>query len=207
MPLLEEEIEPFLERAYGISVLTTRHRLARRLLRNVEPEAHGHKTWGSSYLLMDYLLTHPLRQRGRVLEVGCGWAPAGVFCAKQFQARVLGVDIDPKVFPFAEAMCTLNGVTIKTKEGQFNTMKKADFSGVDLVLGSDICFWNELVTPLEKMIRRALAGGVKRVLIADPGRPTFFRMAKRFTKQGRGELLEWYALEPRRFEGNILVVS
>jgi len=38
----------------------------------------------------------------RILEIGCGWGPASVFCAKKLNARVTGVDMDKEVFPFMD---------------------------------------------------------------------------------------------------------
>ena len=39
------------------------------------------------------------------------------------------------------------------------------------LMGTDICFWDEMTTPLFELIQRARAAGVEQVLIADPGRP------------------------------------
>ena len=45
---------------------------------------------------MDYLGCQGLPEGVKVLEVGCGWGLAGIFCAKHFRAVVTGVDADLK---------------------------------------------------------------------------------------------------------------
>ena len=55
MPRIERLPEPNVYPAYGIYLLQSQHRLIRRLKRLYEPSVHGHKTWGASFLLMDYL--------------------------------------------------------------------------------------------------------------------------------------------------------
>ena len=94
MPKLERLPEPFIQHAYGIYLLQSQHRLVRSLKRLYEPSVHGHKAWQSSFVLMDYLLHKPFRRGSRVMEIGCGWGPASIFCAKQLNARATGVDID-----------------------------------------------------------------------------------------------------------------
>lgn len=207
MPRLNAMPEPHMVQAYGIYVLANQHRFVRRLRRQFEPSAHGHRAWGSCFLLMDYLNHHPLRRGTAVMEVGCGWAPAGIFCAKRFGSRVTGLDLDKNVFPYAEILATLNEVEINTDCKRFERITKADMNGFKAVIGSDICFWENLVAPLAELTERALAAGVERVIITDPGRPPFFRLANRLAKRHKVKLQDWYALEPKRYEGNVLEVS
>ena len=44
------------------------------------------------------------------------------------------------------------------------------------VIGSDICFWDNLVKPLKLLVNRALENGTKRIVITDPGRPPFYEL-------------------------------
>ena len=207
MPRLNAMPEPHMVQAYGIYVLGSRHRFVRRLRRNFEPSVHGHRAWGSSFLLMDYLTHHPLRRGTSVLEVGCGWAPAGIFCAKRFGAKVTGLDLDENVFPFADILATLNEVEIQTAAKRFEKITAAELGAAKIVIGSDICFWDNLVAPLQQLTGRALDAGVERVIITDPGRPPFLRLANRLAKQHKVKLQDWYAVEPKRYEGNVLEVT
>ena len=205
MPQVIEHEEEHLDDAYGILLPKSKYPALRRLKRKHDPSAHGTKTWESSFPLMDFLLHYPPRRRSRVLEVGCGWGPASVFCAKAFDARVTGLDIDPEVFPFLELMCELNDVSVQPFEGGFEDLRKKDLAPFDTIIGSDICFWDKLVKQLGGMIERALDAGVKRVIVADPGRPTFTRLCKRLGKSLDVEVFDWYAMDPDYHQADIAV--
>ena len=207
MPELEQIPEQHIYRAYGIYLLSSQHRLIRRLRRVYEPSIHGNKAWRASFLLMDYLLHHPPRRGVRVLELGCGWGPGGVFCARRFKAKVAGVDLDSNVFPFLEVIAALNDVKVEPVEGNFNNLGSERLGEAQLIVGSDICFWDSMVKPLFGVVRRALEGGVKRIVITDPGRPTFYELADLCAKQSwRVTLKGWYAVEPSRSTGEVLEI-
>ncbi len=43
-----------------VLILKKRHKLIRKMQRNLPgPEIHGYQVWGSSFLIMDYLLENP----------------------------------------------------------------------------------------------------------------------------------------------------
>ncbi|MEE9255287.1 MAG: methyltransferase domain-containing protein [Pseudomonadales bacterium] len=206
MPRLDALDEPHMFEAYGLYLLSSSHRFVRRLKAYYSPSVHGHQTWRSSYLLMDYFRHHPLRKGARVMEVGCGWGPAGIFCARQYRARVTGVDMDEDVFPFLDVLAALNEVEITPVRKSFEQLKKRDLANEHTVIGSDICFWDSMKKPLFNLIRRALTAGVKQVVIADPGRPPFHALADRCEAHFNARVERWYALEPNRTEGYILRV-
>jgi len=56
------------------------------------------------------------------------------------------------------------------------------------------------------MIQRAMKGGVERVIIADPGRPTFYELGELCRERYVVELQEWYAVEPNYVTGEVLEV-
>jgi len=65
-----------------------------------------------------------------------------------------------------------------------------------------------MVKTLFDVVRRAVEGGVKRFVISDPGRPTFYELADLCAKQPwQVTLKEWYAVEPSRTSGEILEVQ
>ena len=207
MPELERLPEEHVYRAYGIYLLTSQHRIIRRLRRAYQPSSHGNKAWRSSFLLMDYLLHNPVRVHARVMEIGCGWGPGAVFCARRFKAKVTGVDLDENVFPFLEITAALNDVSVAQLQADFSALDATRLAGVYALIGSDICFWDKMVKPLFALVERALGAGVQRVVIADPGRPTFYELADKCAKRPwRTTLREWYALEPSRASGEVLEV-
>ncbi len=191
----------------GLLVPRPGHRLVRRLRGRYQPSAHGGKVWDACYLLMDYLLYNPLPRRRLVMDLGCGWGPVGVFCALRFQAKATGTDRDPGVFPYLEMLAALNGVQVQTLKRTFNTLHKSDLQGYHCLLGSDICFWENMTLALTRLIGRALRAGVRRIAIADPGRPPFMALAEQcLARHADAELLEWRANDPRPLSGYILQV-
>lgn len=207
MPELLEIPDPNVYMAYGIYFLKSNHKFVQRLKRNNHlPEAHGYRTWQSSFLLMDFLSHHPPNKKSRVMDIGCGWAPVGVFCARRFQAKVTGVDIDEHVFPYMELLAALNDVRVSRLKSRFEKLTSMRLSAEDLIVGSDICFWDEMVRPLYNLINRAIKSGVPRIVLADPGRPTFFDLANLCESKWGSELIRWYAVEPRRHNGEILEI-
>ncbi|WP_188151109.1 class I SAM-dependent methyltransferase [Teredinibacter waterburyi] len=175
MPSTEKE-------AYGLKILTNNHPDIRRLRRQTgTPNIHGNKFWKSTLVLMDYLCEFPPPKAGkdkplRVLEIGCGWGLAGIYCAKEFGAELTSLDADDSVFPYLEHHAALNGVKVTTWKCRYEKIRKVDLENFDVMIGADICFWDEMVAPLYNLTRRAAQAGV-RVVMTDPGRPTFSAMA------------------------------
>lgn len=194
-------------RAHGIRILLSRHPELRRLKRHYVPSAHGNRFWTSSWLLMDFLSRRGLPNRTRVMEVGCGWGLAGIYCAKKHGAVVTAVDIDPEVFPYLCLHADINNVKISTMKKGFGGLTAEHLKNIDVLIGADICFWDKMVYSLKRLVNRALRTGVRAVLIADPGRPTFDALAAYFVKKRKAELLEWTTQRPRRIQGRILKIG
>ncbi len=193
--------------AYGVRVLLSNHPDVRRLKRRYAPSVHGNKFWTSSWLIMDYLREEGLAKGSSVLEIGCGWGLASVYCAKNHQADVTGMDIDPEVFPYLDIHAEVNKVNIGVMESDFDGVKAPALKSYNLMIGADICFWEEMVDPLHRLIKRGLRAGVDKVLIADPGRSTFENLADKFIKSGRGHVADRSVRQPRAINGRLLVVS
>ena len=204
MPRLERVPEAHIEYAYGIYLLDNKHRLIKTLRKRYQPSIHGHKSWGSSFLMMDYLTHHGIRRGAKAMEVGCGWGGISVFCAHHFKAKMTAVDLDPAVFPFVDVLAELNAVEVQTQQADLTKIKVADIGEHRYLLGSDICFWDSLVKPLARLIDRSFKAGVDRVVITDPGRPTFYELCDLMAQKHDAKLQEWYAIEPERFEGEVL---
>lgn len=190
---------------YGIWLYTEKSSAIKRVKKEIAPSAHGDRHWDSSYLLMDYFMHNPIKKKSRVLDVGCGWGPTSIFLANQGH-KVTGLDIDDQVFGFLQLQADLNGVDIKTRQGAMNSMKKADLSKFDVIVGGDICFWPELTDEWFAMLKRAASAGVKKLILADPGRQPFLDLVDK-CERWDNEMLTWYCLEPKRFTGSILVVN
>jgi predicted nicotinamide N-methyase len=196
----------------GVTMPTASHPAIRRARRaGAVPEIHGNKLWKSSMLLIDYL-NRQRRQRGaappqRVIDVGCGWGVAGIWCAKTLGAQVTAVDADRNVFPFLRIAAGLNGVAIDERVSRFERLTRRDLAAYDTLIAADICFWDELVAPVSNLVNRALAAGVERIIIADPERPTFHSMAERCLSRHGGELLSWQVNGQRPASGALLLID
>jgi hypothetical protein len=75
-----------------------------------------------------------------------------------------------------------------------------------VIIGSDICFWDNLVKPLKLLVNRAFKNGTKRIVITDPGRPPFYELCDQLSKSHRVSLQEWYAIEPDRVVGEVVEI-
>ena len=167
-------------RANGLRILTGAHASGRALRRAGHvAEIHGNKLWNSSFLLMEHLKKHPLPAGTRVLEIGCGWGLLSIFCAKRFGAVAHGVDADANVQPYMHLHAELNGVEVTSEKKTFAQLTTKMLADYDLVVGGDICFWDDLNRDLFNLIRRARKAGVGTVMIADPCRPPFTALAER----------------------------
>lgn len=193
----------------GLQLFSKQHPKLRKLLskRADLPEIHGDKVWFSSYFIMDYLDKHPPSDKARVMEIGCGWGPLGIYCAKKFNSKVTAVDADPYVFPFLDLHAKQNGVEITHKVSRYEDLKPALLAKQELVAGGDICFWDELVDPLHQLIKNSLDAGVERIVIGDPGRSPFMTLARRCRKLHGAKLKSAKITQPRANDGYLLILD
>lgn len=192
----------------GVTLPTAGHKVIRRVKRDGhEPSIHGTKLWRSSFLIMDYLHKHPPEAADNVLDAGCGWGITGIWCARKFGASVVSLDADPAVFPYLNAVAELNNVTTTPMVRRFEQLKKSQLASFDLLVAADVCFWDELVKPVGKLIDRALDAGVGQIVIADPERPTFHEMAEKAISRHGGDLIHWSIKGKLKATGALLVIN
>jgi hypothetical protein len=89
----------------------------------------------------------------------------------------------------------------------FDQLRCRDLAGTDVLLGADICFWDNMVDPLRRLINRAKRAGVKLVLIADPVRSPFEELCEYFIGKRGGALLHCSVQRPREILGQILKIT
>ena len=193
----------------GVKALRSGHPAVRRLKRLQQGynSAHGNKIWRSSFVLMDYLSTYPPAANSKVLDIGCGWGLTGIFLAKTYGAQVTGIDIDESVAPFLALQADINNSEINFKARGFESLSKAELKAYTMLVGTDICFWDELTEPLLKLITLALDAGVERILIADPGRPPFWELVERCMDLLSAEVVTRRIYQPWKTEKYILVIN
>lgn len=197
-----------LQTVRGLSIYPKSHPKIKKLQQKAGfPEIHGDKVWFSSYFIMDWLDAHPPAPKSRILEVGCGWGVLGMYCAKNYDAKVTGTDADKNVFPFLKLHAEKNDIKIKTKVARYEKLKQDYLAKFDVLVGGDICFWDELVDPLLELIDNAVKAGVPRIIIADPGRPPFLKLARKCRKLYKGSIRSVSISKPRAHTGNLLVIN
>jgi len=192
---------------YGVHALSSGHHDIRILKREHAPLWFGYRVWASSWLLMDFLKRCTMPAGSHVMELGCGWGLAGIYCAKTFGAAVTGVDIDPEVFHYLHRHSEINDVEIATINLGFEDLTREHLKGMKILIGADICFWDSMVDPIRSLISRAMDEGVSMVILADPGRPPFSRLGEFFDKGRGGEMMTWATAHPHPIEGRILRIT
>ena len=192
---------------YGIRVFRSRHKAIRDLKRLHRPSFHGFRVWPSSWLLIDYLKFIPFASCSKILDIGCGWGLAGIYCAKNHSSIVTCVDRDPEVFPYVHLHAKINNVDITTLGKGFEELSGKQIKSHEIMIGADICFWEEMVEVLISLILRAFESGIKKVVIADPGRTPFESLGRYFIDQGKGKVMNWEVNHPHYIQGRILIIK
>ncbi len=201
--------KPRTERRFrNVIMPTSSHPVIRRVRRQGnKPNIHGNKLWKSSCLLIDYLGKHPPAHTDSVIDVGCGWGIGGIWCAKTFGSQVTSMDADENVFPYLDAVAELNGVQTEHLVNRFEKLTTRKLARYDMLIAADICFWDELMEPVESMIDRAVRAGVKHILISDPERSPFLEIAQRCQQRYGAELFDWRTRGSVEASGAILLLE
>ena len=199
--------EPDSIKYLGTTALRASHSEVRKLKREGhQPSIHGTKVWRSSFVLMNYLKQHPIPHQARVMDIGCGWGLTGIFLAKRYHAEVTGIDADASVAPYLAAQARVNSVSINFEHKKFEQIRRHEMRGLHTLVGSDVCFWDEMVQPLFQLIQRAADVGVEQILIADPGRSPFWELAALCEKRFGAEVIEVSIAKPCKTSKQVLIV-
>lgn len=193
----------------GLKIYSQYHPKIHKLLNsNTDaPEIHGDKVWFSSYFIIDYLIKNPPKQHDNIMEIGCGWGLLAIYCAKYFKANLIAVDADKYVFPFLDLHAKENQVNVESLVCRYEKLTIKALTQQDLIIGADICFWKELVKPLHTLIKRATRKKGIRIIIADPGRSPFFKLAKICKKEFNAKLIEVDITHPSEESGYLLIIN
>ena len=192
----------------GINALRSSHPGVRKLKRQQQGHsAHGNKVWRSSFVLMDYLSTWEIPERARVLDIGCGWGLAGIYLAKHYRAQVTGLDIDEGVEPYLRLQADVNGCSVDFQARSFESLQETELANYHTIMGTDICFWDEMTTPLFNLLQLARSAGTEQILIADPGRPPFWDLAERCVERLGAEIITRKIDQPWKTEKFILAIG
>ena len=126
-------------------------------------------TWPAALGLAEHLVFSEGGVIGRkVLELGCGTAAPGI-SLERAGARVLCTDYDPLALAMARHNARLNGC--QALDTHLLDWYRPDVPGLfDLVVGSEIVYFEQSFAPLLSVLERCTAPG-GRIVLADQGRP------------------------------------
>jgi len=142
-----------------------------------------------------------------VLDIGCGWGLAGIYCAMQPDTVVVAADADEEVYPFLNLMAESNKVKVDFRHLAIDQIRRDTLRKIDFLIAADICFCDSLIDPIRRLIGRAKNAGVGEILIADPGRWPFDDLAELFENKKGAELFLWETRQPVRTSGKILRIK
>ena len=181
----------------GIDYYTASHpEIRKHYKKGLRPLEFGNKVWATTLVLLNEISQQETDFHGlRVLEIGCGWGLLSIFLAKQYACNVTASDFDENVLPLVEIQAKANHVSIQTKVSSFKDLKSDYLNNFDLIIGSEVCYSEEVAEDLTQLIDRSFSAGVKEILLADPGRPDF----KDFMKKSR----DLYQAEVKMLPGSV----
>jgi predicted nicotinamide N-methyase len=192
----------------GIKAFKSSHPDIKRIKRQEEkPTIHGNKIWSSSFVMMDFLEEFPPGEDKVILDVGCGWGVLSCFLAKKFNAAVLGVDADAAVEPYFMYHAEKNGVDLSFVAATIDDIEDDVLEDVDVIIGTDICFWDSLAKDWEKLIKRAMKAGVEQVYLGDPGRSPFWSLSKKCEKKYDADVYSHSIKQPVKGEKYVLEID
>ena len=109
--------------------------------------------------------------------------------------------------PYLHLHAEINEATMQFQKKTFAQLTAKDLAEFDLILGADICFWDELAMDVYRLIKRAKKLGRATSIVADPCRPPFNAMAARMLEENESaQLLRRRLSRPVRASGDLLIV-
>lgn len=123
--------------------------------------------WAGGAVLARYILDHPSTVAGkRVLDLGAGSGLVGIAAAKAGARAVIAAEIDRNGVVALRLNAEANGVAIQIRD---EDVTAGPPPAVDLVLGGDVFYAQDVGQRMMPFLERCLAAGID-VLVGDPGR-------------------------------------
>ncbi len=180
---------------HNIKIPLSSDKEIQRIKRKTEkPVSHGNKVWNSSFTIIDFLSRYNLQKIDTAIDIGCGWGVVLAYLQKQ-GIDCGGIDIDVNTKPYVDVVNKYNKTNVDVLYMDYKELPREVFKRIDLIIGCDICYWEQHVGNIKKLINKAQCP----VLIADPGRDTFWEL----TESVKGNLHEIVLKKPRAVRGYV----
>ena len=188
----------------GIEIPTSSHPEIKKLKRKTKVQSlHGNKVWDTSMVMIDMLDELGVINT-KVLDLGCGWGALTHYLQKQ-GADVTGMDGDKEVKPYFDLMSKL--MDVKPNFIKQDIFKKPLPLDYDTYIASDVCFWYSMTDKWIKVIKY-LVNNDKQLLMADPGRDSFWKLLDDISDGKHDIPFEWvrhHIKEPRKTDAYIVI--
>ncbi len=192
---------------HGVKALKPNHPEVISLHRQgFQPSDFGSRIWRSSYLLIDYLSGHSLRDTQWAMELGCGWGLAGTYLQKTFDIEVIATDRDADVFPFQQLVCRHNDVDMRTRHCSLSGLREHDLRDIDLMIGADICYSDNNARDIEHLCLHMTRQHGVELILADSGRAPFWDLAERLGRRYSVKMTPLTLELPTAVSGHVLHV-
>ena len=162
--------------------------------KTAKPISHGNKVWNSSLTIIDFLSRYNLQNVNTAIDIGCGWGLVLAYLEKQ-NIDCGGIDIDMNTKPYVDVVNKLNNTSVEVLYMDYKELPNKAFTKIDLIIGCDICYWEDHISNIVKLTKQAKCP----ILIADPGRDTFWEL----TEKVNGNLHEIVLKKPRAVRGYV----
>ena len=101
----------------------------------------------------------------------------------------------------------INGTAVTAERKTFKQLSVDYLKDYDVILGADVCFWDEMTGELYNLMSRARKAGARLAMISDPCRPPFTDLAEKCeAKMDDVERVEKFLKRPVNASGEILIV-
>ena len=143
-----------MKKIHNIKIPLSSDPVIKRIKRkNNKPISHGNKVWNSSLTIIDFLSRYNLDNINTAIDIGCGW---GVVLA-YLQKRGLdcgGIDIDESMQDYVDVVNKINKTKAEVIYMDYTELPKKAFEQIDLIIGCDICYWENHVDNIVQLIKK-----------------------------------------------------
>jgi len=138
--------------------------------------------WPAALALAEHLVVREQAAGLRVLELGCGAALPGIAAERAGAGLVVCTDCHPLALDLALYNGRLNGCT--NLKARLLDWHRPDWTNsFDLVLGSEVVYFERAFDPLLSVLKRSALSGA-RILLSDAFRPQMDRFLARCEGEG-----------------------